>query len=68
MQPTFSLSRATKPMLQRRVTDLSRLYNEAARELNAVCDSTVPFTADDDIRKGDTVIVRVPRRFIVRNR
>lgn len=61
------MSRATKAMLQRRVTDLSRLYNEVAREANAITDFVVPFTADQDIRRGQTVMVRVPKRYTVRN-
>lgn len=68
MDATFRMSGATKAMLQRRVTDLTRLYNEVARELNAVTEPTVPFTVDRDMRQGETVMIRVPRRFRVQNR
>lgn len=67
MEATFQMSRATKAMLQRRVTDLTRLYNELAREVNSLSDEMVPFTAERDMRQGDTVMVRIPRRYRVRN-
>ena len=62
----LALSRETKAMLIRRVRRLQQLYAAEVARANALCDETVLYTAERPIRTGETVMVRVPRRFVVR--
>ena len=60
------LSRQTKAMLVRRVRVLTRALQQELDAHNALVDETAYYTADEDIPKGTTIRVRVPRRFLPR--
>ena len=62
----LTLSKMTKAMLQRRCRELARDRDDLARQLYSITPSTVAYTAETDIRRGTTVMVRVPKPFRTR--
>ena len=56
----------TKALLERRVRELMRQLKKEIAFSNSLTDEVVAYTANAPIRVGETVMVRVPRRFMVR--
>jgi hypothetical protein len=65
--PMRAKLRVTKAWLEQRCRILTRERDELGRQLNAITPATVPYTAEEDIRQGTTVLVRVPKPFVPRS-
>lgn len=61
----MSLVKKKKSELIAMVRELAQQNQELRRELNTITGHVVPYTAEYDVPKGHTVMVRVPKRFKV---
>lgn len=61
----MSLAKKKKSELIAMVRELARQNDEMRRELDSITDHVVPYIAEYDVARGQTVMVRVPKRFKV---
>lgn len=56
----------SRAALIRRVRLLTRLLDEAYQRSDLCADTIVPYTIQERVRVGDTIMVRVPKKFVPR--
>ena len=61
LRPPRWLTKQSKAALARRVIELSR----ELERYRGIGDTVEPFTIDRDMKAGDTIMVRIPKRFQV---
>lgn len=61
----MSILKKKKSELIAIVRELARQNQELRRELDSIADHVVPYIAEYDVPKGETVMVRMPKRFKV---